>query len=622
MNPFLPVAEFPDFAKMTPGAAEAALPQLLAAAKAKVEALEKSDDCSWDGFVRALDDAQRPLWDAWGCISHLITVCNGEGWREIQKKYQGDIVAFSLRVGQSRPFCDRAKALRAKLAADPATPNQATRLRILDKMVLAATLAGVALDGPRQKRFNEIQAELQKLSSDFRNHVIDATKAFSLTLTKKVELDGLPANLRSALAGDNDAEKGPWRVTIDDAVYYPFMMHAKNRPVREALLRARVVRATTGASDNTSLVSRILALRQELAELLGFGNYAELSLAEKSAPSVAAVNGMIDELAAAAKPIAATEDAALRAFAREADGTEDIKPWDRSFWCERQREKLYSYSEEELAKYFNLPVVLQGLFGVANRLFGITVEAADGAASVWHPDVRFFRVKNEQGATIAHFYFDPYSRPATKSGGAWANAFHPHEKLADGTVKLPLALVCCNQAVPDKNGRALMRFSEVETLFHEFGHVLQHMLSTVDEASASGFELIEWDAVEIASQFMENWCYDKPTVKAFARHCETNEPIPDSLIDRVRAAKNYRAASACLGQLAYARTDFALHTKPPADPNALKNEICADLIPHRLIPEDRLLNSFTHIFCGGYGAGYYGYKWSEVMSADVFGAFE
>ena len=622
MNPFLPVAEFPDFAKMTPEAAEAALPQLLAAAKAKVEALEKSDDCSWDGFVRALDDAQRPLWDAWGCIRHLITVCNGEGWRKIQEKYQGDVVAFSLRVGQSRPFCDRAKALRAKLAADPATPNQATRLRILDKMVLAATLAGVALDGPRQKRFNEIQTELQKLGSDFRNHVIDATKAFSLTLTKKIELDGLPANLRSVLAGDNDAEKGPWRVTIDDAVYYPFMKHAKNRPVREALLRARVVRATTGESDNTPLVSRILALRQELAELLGFGNYAELSLAEKSAPSVAAVNGMIDELAAASKPIAVAEDAALRAFARATDGTEDIKPWDRSFWCERQREKLYSYSEEELAQYFNLPVVLQGLFGVANRLFGITVEAADGAAGVWHPDVRFFRVKNEQGATIAHFYFDPYSRPATKSGGAWANAFHPHEKLADGTVKLPLALVCCNQAVPDKNGRALMRFSEVETLFHEFGHALQHMLSTVDEASASGFELIEWDAVEVASQFLENWCYDKPTVKAFARHCETNEPIPDSLIDRVRAAKNYRAASASLGQLAYARTDFALHTKPPADPNALKNEICADLIPGRLIPEDRLLNSFTHIFCGGYGAGYYGYKWSEVMSADVFGAFE
>ena len=621
-NPFLPVAEFPDFPKMTPAAADAALPQLLASAKAKVEALEKGDDCTWDGYVRALDLAQRPLWDAWGCISHLLSVCNSDDWRKLQEKYQGDIVAFSLRVGQSKVFSARTKALRAKLAAEPDSTQRATRLRILDKMILSATLAGVDLPAAKQARFNEIQTELSKLANDFGNHVIDATKAYSVMLTKEAELDGLPDSVRALLAGENDPKKGPWRATVETSVYMPFMKHSKNRPIREALARARATRASEGASDNTAIMSRMLALRQELATLLGFPNYAELSLAEKSAPSVAAVNAMIDELAAASKAPAAKEDADLAAFAAKEGCTDKIEPWDRMFWSERQREKLYDYSEDELAKYFNLPVVLKGLFGVANRLFGITVEPADWTVPVWHDDVRFFRVKNEAGETIAHFYFDPYARPATKRGGAWANSFHAREKKADGSVTLPLALVCCNQAVPDKDGRALMRFGEVETLFHEFGHALQHMLTTVDDVQAAGFDLIEWDAVEIASQFMENWCYDTPTVKAFARHCETNALIPDALLARVKAAKNYRAANASLGQLAYARTDIDIHTQVPADPNARKNEICADLIPGRLVSSDRFLNSFTHIFDGGYAAGYYGYKWSEVMSADCFGAFE
>ena len=621
-NPFLPVAEFPDFPKMTPALADEALPKLLADVRAKVDALEKGNDCSWDGFVRALDEAQRPLWDAWFCVGHLISTCSTEGWRKLQEKYQGEIVLFSLRVGQSKVFFARAKELRAKVAQLPDTPKRGTRLRILDNMILSATLSGVALDGAKQTRFNAIQTEIQKLQNDFRNHVLDATKAFSLVLTKPSELDGLPESMRRQLAGDNDPKTGPWRVTIDDAVFTPFMKYSKNRPVREAIARARATRATVGASDNTPIIARLLALRQELAELLGYKNFAELSLAQKSAPSTAAVNAMIDELAAASKPVAAKERAALKAFAAKAGWTEKLEAWDLTYWAERQREQLYSYSEDELSKYFNLPVVLKGLFGLANRLFGVTVEEADWTAPVWHKDVRFFRVKNETGKTIAHFYFDPYSRPGVKNGGAWADAFHAHERTADGTEHLPLALVCCNQSAPDKDGRALMRFREVETLFHEFGHALQHMLSTVDDAAASGFGLIEWDAVEIASQFMENWCVDKKTVKSFARHCETNELIPDALIERVRAANNYRAAYASLRQLCFARTDFALHTKPPADANALKDAVFGDLLPDIFVPGDRFLNAFTHIFSGGYSAGYYGYKWSEVMSADVFGAFE
>ncbi|MGN0847482.1 MAG: M3 family metallopeptidase [Kiritimatiellia bacterium] len=614
-NPFLRLGEFPDFPNLTPAAANEALPRLLADARTRVDALEKTATPDWEGFVRALDDAQRPLFEAWGIVSHMQSVCNSDAWRKVEEAHQGDIVAFSLRVGQSRRFYELAKALRAKLS-DP------TRLRILDKMIQGAELAGVALEGEKQARFNEIQAELAKLSTDFHNHVLDATKGFSLMLTTPVEVEGLPAQLKAMMAGENDPQKGPWKATIEDAVYVPFMKHSRNRPVREALFRARATRAAAGGLDNTPLITRILSLRRELATLLGFANYAALSLASKSAPSVAAVDAMIDALAAASRPVAEKEDAALAAFAAANGFTGRLEPWDKAFWSERQREALYSYSEEELSRYFDLPVVLRGLFDLASRLFGVSVEQVIDPVPVWHADVRLYRVRNAAGDAIAHFYFDPYSRPATKSGGAWMNEFRSRELRPDDTLRRPLAVVCCNQALPDANGRALMRFSEVETLFHEFGHALQQMLTTVDDVDAAGLNLIDWDAVEVASQFMENWCYDAATLRSFARHVETNEPIPAALLARLRAAKNYRAANASLRQLSFAKVDMALHVEPVADPNALKEQVFATYTPNASVPEDRFLNAFTHIFAGGYAAGYYGYKWSEVMSADVFGAFE
>ncbi len=624
-NPFYPVAEFPDFPAMTPEAAQEAMPRLLADAKAAVDALEERATPTWDGFIRALDLSTRPLWEAWGCIMHLLSVANSEPWRKVQEKYQQDIVTFALRVGQSKKFYELAKATPAETPA---------RKRIVAKMVRSAELAGVALPVEKQKRFNEIQAELAQLSNDFRNSVIDATKAFKLVLTNPAEVEGLPAQLKAMLAGTGDVEKGPWTVTVEDAVYVPFMKHSRNRPVREALFRARATRAP----ENAERIDRILALRKEQAALLGFASYADLSLAEKCAPSVAAVDKMIADLAEASKPVAEREEAELSKFAA-AEGFEGtLQPWDRAFWAERQREKKYAYSEEELSRYFNMPVVLNGLFKLAERLFGISIEPADWTAPVWHKDVRFFRVYDETHTPVAHFYFDPYSRPETKSGGAWMNEFRSRELKPDGTVTKPLAVVCCNQALPDAEGRALMRFSEVETLFHEFGHALQHMLTKVDDVGASGLNLVEWDAVEVASQFMENWCLDATTLKSFARHVETNEAIPAELLGRVRAAKNYRAATASMRQLAFATLDMALHAgqqvfkdlkdfKDIRDfnalaPDAVKRLVFDNFMPDTTIPEDRFLNAFTHIFAGGYAAGYYGYKWSEVMSADVFGAFE
>ena len=608
MNPFYEIPEFPDFPAMTPAAAEEALPKLLADAETAVDELEKNATPTWDGFALALDDATRLLMLAWGIVSHFMGVLNSDAWRKVHDSFQSDLVAFSLRVGQSRRFYELAKETPAD------TP---VRKRILEKMAQGAELAGVALDEAHQKRFNDINAELAKLSSDFHNHVLDATKAFSLTLTAPAEVEGLPAQLKAMMAGDADPEKGPWKATIEEAVYFPIMKHSRNRSLREALMRARATRASSGELDNTPLIDRILALRQEMAGLLGFKTYADYSLATKCAPSVAAVQSMEGELAVASKPVKAREDDALAAFAHE-----KIEPWDISYWSERQREKLYSYSEEELMQYFNFPDVLKGLFGLANRLFGVTVEERTGDVPVWHKDVRFFRVR-EDGRPIAHFYLDPYSRPETKSGGAWMNEFRTRARRSDGTLELPLALIVCNQSRPDAKGRALMRFSEVETLFHEFGHALQHMLTRVDDAGASGINLIDWDAVEVASQFMENWCYDAKTVRSFARHVETGEPIPDALLARVRAAKNYRAANAMLRQLSFGTLDMILHVGGFAgSPDDVKRRVFDDLTPGTTVPEDRFLNSFSHIFAGGYAAGYYSYKWSQVMSADCFGAFE
>jgi len=611
-NPFLPVSEFPDFPAMTPAAAEEALPQLLAAARARVDELERTATPTWEGFVRPLEDAVRPFHEAWGLVGHLLSVCNSPEWRAVQARFQGEAVEFSLRTAQSRRFYELAKATPAE------TP---VRRRILDKMIQGAELAGVALEDAPRARFNALQTELATLGNDFRDAVLDATKAWHLDLSDPAEVAGVPANIRAMVATEGGtAEKGPWRVTTEDAVYVPFMKHCACRAVRERLYRARATRAAA----NTPRIDAILAHEAELAALLGYNSAADLSLATKCAPSVTAVHAMIDELAAAARPVAVREDADLAAFAATCPGAPALlAPWDISFYAERLRERNYAYSEEELARHFNFPVVLDGLFKLVSRLFGVTVEGADWTAPVWQEDVRFFRVCDEKGATIAHFYLDPYSRPETKGGGAWMNEIRTREVRPDGTVTLPLALLCCNQARPDADGRCLMTFRDVETLFHEFGHALQHMLTRVDEAGASGLNLVEWDAVELASQFMENWCAEPSVAARFAFDAETHAPIPRALLEKVRAARNYRAGNATLRQLAFAKTDMLLHDGSVSGvvPNEVKERVF-DEMNMPFIPEDRFLESFTHIFGGGYAAGYYSYKWSEVMSADAFAAFQ
>lgn len=554
--------EFPNWADTTPESVERDLTRLLNESEKAVAAIESAQPRIYEDLVWKLDDATRELWHCWGIVGHMLGVMNSDAWRKLEESFQPRIVSFALRVSQSKRIYDLAKEVLAKL---PEESGVCVRRRILSHMILSAELAGVGLSGKARERFNEIQAKLARLSADFANAVIDATTP-----------------------------------EIADAAYVESMKHDPSAEKREALYRKRATRAP----ENAVRIKEILALRKECARLLGFPNYAEFSLATKCAPSPAAILKMIDELDAATATAAKSEDEELGV---------GLKPWDYAYVAERLRESKYAYSEEELKRHFEFEDVLKGLFRIAGFLFGVEFRELTGVEkpSVWEKSVRFFSVI-EEGKTIAHFYLDAYARPGQKQGGAWMNEFRNRSVRPGRTARRPLALIVLNLKEPDEQGRSYLPMRDVETLFHEFGHALQCMLTRIDEEDAAGINLVEWDAVEVASQFMENWCLDD----------RTGISLPDDLKAKVRAAKNFRAASACRRQLAFAKTDLLLHLSDlPGDANAVKMQEFAHFgLPS--IEDDRFLCSFTHIFAGGYAAGYYGYKWAEVMSADIYGAFE
>ncbi len=457
-------------------------------------------------------------------MSHLLGVLNSPELRKAHEEVLPEVVTFSLRVGQSEPVYRALKGLKDGPAWATLTGPQR---RIVEHKILDAELAGIGLSGEKRERFNAIAQEMSQLTTDFSNHVLDATKAYSITLTDRADVEGLPPSLlrlashsHNAMLEDGQAsgteEAGPWRFTLEFPSFGPFMQHSRRRDLREKMYRAYITRAASGEWDNTPLVAKILSLRAEEAHLLGFSTFAELSLAKKMAPSVEMVSAMFQTLREASWLAAHRELDAVRGLAAESgaelgQGGQPLMNWDVAFWSERLREKKFQFTDEELRPYFPLESVLKGLFGLAERLFGIHVSPADGEAPIWHKDVRFFRISNESGKQIAAFYLDPYSRPENKRGGAWMDDCLGRRFLR-GHLQLPVAHLICNSTPPAGGKPSLMTFREVETLFHEFGHGLQHMLTTVDYADAAGINGVEWDAVELPSQFMENWCYHRPTL--------------------------------------------------------------------------------------------------------------
>jgi oligopeptidase A len=586
----------------------------------------------WTTVMGPLQEFGERLRWSWGVVSHLNGVCNSSELRAAHAEQQPEVVRLGNRLGQSQVLHSALKRLQES-AVHPLTPTQS---RILRSELLSMQHRGVGLSGADKAKFNEASERLAALSTEFGNHVLDATQQWTLKLTHADEVVGLPHRALEALAaaardaGDSaaTADEGPWLLGLDMPRYLPFLTHANNRSLREMAYRAHVGRASSGEHDNRSQIEEILSLKGQQAARLGYAHWADVSLASKMAKDVDEVEELLEELRVAAFPAAERELDDLKALARRhgAAEAENLAPWDLPFWSEKLRQERFDLDQETLRPWFPLPQVLDGLFGLCNRLFGVVIEAADGEAPIWHQDVRYFRVQRQDGTPLASFYLDPYSRPASKRGGAWMDECLGRKTNPDGSCVLPVAYLICNQTPPVGDTPSLMSFEEVETLFHEFGHGLQHLLTTVDEPEAAGISNVEWDAVELPSQFMENWCLDRTTLTGMARHWQTNEPLPEKEFQKLRKSRTFNAGLATLRQVHFALSDLRLHSSWTPElgitPDELRRDVATTTTVMPPIPEDQFLCAFGHIFAGGYAAGYYSYKWAEVLSADAFAAFE
>lgn len=633
-NPLLARTGLPQFEAITPDHVIPAMEEALTEVETKLQEIEKKIIPTWDGLCKPLEELDTPFEYTWGVVNHLISVKNSDALRKAHQEILPKVISFSLRMSQSKPIYEGLKKLQS--SAEFARLNDAKK-RIIEKKIKAAEHSGVGLEGQAKERFNEIAKRKSQLNTEFSNNVLDATKAYELIITDKTDITGWPNNLKQLAAQSYakekgkagqkaDPENGPWRITLDYPSSGPFMQHSRNRAQRREVYHAMVTRASSGKFDNSQNISEILKLRKEEAGILGFKTYAELSLDSKMAPDVAAVEKMFAELEKPAKPIARKELEELKKMALESGQTEELAHWDVPFWAERLREKRYDFTDDQLRPYFPLPRVLDGLFSLAERIFGIKITRSSAAdIPKWNEEVEYFDIKDETGSPMAHFYLDPFSRPAEKRGGAWMNECFGR-RIINGKVRLPVIYLVCNGTPPIDGKPSLMSFNEVTTLFHEFGHGIQGMLTEIDEAEAAGINGVEWDAVELASQFMENWCYNKPTLLGMARHYETGENLPEELFEKIKAAKNFRSGAAMLRQIEFGKTDIYLHHY--FDVNGSQNafdigrKIAMETGVMAPYEHERFLCSFSHIFAGGYCAGYYSYKWAEVLSSDAFAAFE
>ena len=615
----------PDFSALNPDDYPVQCDALLNDSRKAVAALlEESGTPSWDSLMEPLEAVNDRIGQFWAPLSHLHSVISGEKWRTAYDECLPLLTAYNSEMGQNRPLYERVKAL-----ADSPEFNDLSqpRKQAVRNMLRDFTLSGVALEGEAAQRFTAIQHRLSELSTRFSNHVLDATDGWEKFIDDREQLAGVPDSVLEGLAASAKAkEQSGYRLSLDIPSYLPVMQYCNNRELRRELYEAYVTRASalspSGTQwDNGPLMVEILQLRQELAQLLGFANYAEDSLASKMAPSCDTVLNFLGELADASRPVAERELAELKAFAADL-GQAELAAWDVPYFSEKLREKQYAVSQEELRPYFPAERVLDGLLTVTGELFDLSF--APREAPLWHADARCFDVLRD-GEVIAQFYLDIYAR-ANKRGGAWMADCRGRRQLADGLVQRPVAFLVCNFTPPTESRPSLLTHNEVTTLFHEFGHGLHHMLTQVDCLSVSGINGVAWDAVELPSQFLENWCWEKSVIPLISGHYQTGEPLPEALLDKLLAAKNFQSGMQMLRQIEFALFDFRLHMQTDIRDEAQIDELMAevrDQVAVLLPPAfNRFQNSFSHIFAGGYAAGYYSYKWAEVLSADAFSLFE
>ena len=622
-NPLLDFSGLPRFEEIRPAHVAPAVTQLLAEAEAAVRHAETVKPVDWERFVAPLDDATERLARAWNQVTHLEAVVNTPELRAAYNETLPAVTRFWSALGQNQAlFAQYRRLAEAPGFADWSQP----RRKVVENALRDFRLGGAELPQAQKVRFGEIREELAALQARFSQNVLDATDAFALYVDDEARLAGLPVDVLAACraAAEKDGRPG-WKLGLQMPVYLPVQTYAEDRELRAALYRANAVRASElgddPALDNGALIDRILALRAELAALLGFGRYASYSLATKMADTPDEVLAFLRDLAARAKPHAQRDRAELETFAREHLGIDALEAWDLAFAADRLRQARYSYSAREVKQYFTEPKVLAGLFGLIHDLYGLRVEP--DTAPVWHEDVRFHRLVDGDGRLVGQFYLDLYAR-AGKRGGAWMDDCRNRRERSGGT-QTPIVYLVCNFGRGVDGRPATFSHAEVTTLFHEMGHGLHQLLTDVGELGVAGINGVEWDAVELPSQFMENFCWEWPRVEAMTAHVDTGEPLPRALFERMLAAKNFHSGMSTVRQLEFALFDMLLHDghDPAREPvQALLERVRAEVAVNLPPPWNRFQHQFSHIFAGGYAAGYYSYKWAEVLSADAYAAFE
>jgi oligopeptidase A len=627
-NPLLDFSGLPRFDAIRADHVAPAVEALLQRAREVVAAVvDDPRQPSWETVVEPIAMALDGLERAWGAASHLNAVVSTPQMRDAYNSNLPAVTAFYTDLGQNQRLFERYKALRA--APEYATLEPARR-RLIDNELRDFRLGGAELPDADKARFKAAQEESANLSAQFDDHVLDATNDWSLFVEDARELAGVPADVVAAAHAAAEADGRPgWKLTLRMPCYLPVMQYADDRTLRATMHRAYSTRASElGARaewDNTALLDRIVALRAEEARLLGFENFAQLSLARKMANDPAEVLAFLRDLAAKARPYALGDMAALGAFARERLGLAELAPWDLAWASEKLKAERYAFSEQEVRQYFPEPKVLAGLFRLVETVYGVRIH--ESQAATWHPAVRFFDITTDDGALVGQFHLDAYARPG-KQGGAWMDDAINRRRFG-ARLQHPVAYLTCNLSAPVAGKPATFTHDEVITLFHEFGHGLHQLLTRIDVAGVSGIEGVEWDAVELPSQIMENWCWEWDVVAPMTAHVDTGAQLPRALFDRMLAAKNFQTGLATVRQLEFALFDMLLHCAYApggggawSSPQQLVEEVRREVAVVPRADYDRSLQTFSHIFAGGYAAGYYSYKWAEVLSADAYARFE
>ena len=624
-NPLLEQTGLPAFSAIKPEHVEPAIDSLLAENRRRIATLlERSDTPTWGNLVEPIEEWEDRLGRVWSPVGHMNAVVNSDALREAYNACLPKLSDYGTEMGQN----ERLYAAYKAVAEDAGDLDEGQR-KVLDNALRDFHLSGVDLPADKKQRFKEVSQELSSLTSSFSDNVLDATHAWTKLVDDVDALAGLPGSAVD-LAKQTAEQRGHagWLLTLDYPSFFPVMTYADDAALRREVYEAYQTRASdqgpnAGRYDNSETMERILALRHEQAQLLGYANYAERSLERKMARSTDEVMHFLHDLAARSKPQAEHELAELQAFAREQHAVDELNPWDIAYYSEKLRQHNYSITQEEVKPYFPETRVVPGMFDVVGRLYGVTFHEVDGVDS-WHPDVRFYEIRDHDGTERGQFYFDLYARQ-DKRGGAWMDDCQPR-MVTSSVAQIPVAYMTCNFTPPVGDKPALLTHDEVETLFHEFGHGLHHMLTKVDYAAISGINGVAWDAVELPSQFMENYCWEREALDLFAAHYETGEKIPDDLYQRMLAAKNFQSGMMMVRQLEFALFDFRIHRE--YDPSQggriyeILNEVRAEVAVIRPPAWNRFAHAFSHIFAGGYAAGYYSYKWAEVLSADAFSLFE